>query len=86
MFWTMENVQLDFFYFQKAFETVDHDILDKLYMYGVRGTTLDWFSSYLSNRYQYVVYNDCKSECKKNPMWSATRVSFRSTFTFNFNQ
>ena len=52
--------------FQKAFDTVDHDtLLDKLYMYGVRGTTLDWFSSYLSNRYQYVVYNDCKSECKK---------------------
>ena len=34
-------------------------------MYGVRGTTLEWFSSYLNNRYQYVVYNDCKSECKK---------------------
>ena len=34
-------------------------------MYGVRGTTLDWFSSYLSDRYQYVVYNDCKSDCKQ---------------------
>ena len=34
-------------------------------MYGVRGTTIEWFSSYLNNRYQYVVYNDCKSECKK---------------------
>ena len=28
-------------------------------------TTLEWFSSYLNNRYQYVVYNDCKSECRK---------------------
>ena len=60
------NVQLAFFfYFPKVFNTVDHDILlDKLYIYGIRRTTLDWFSSYLSNRYQYVVYNDCKSECK----------------------
>ena len=34
-------------------------------MYGVRGTTLEWFSSYLSDRYQYVVYNDCKSDYKQ---------------------
>ena len=51
--------------FQNAFDTVDHCILlGKLCMYGVRGTTLEWFSSYLNNRYQYVVYNNCKSECK----------------------
>ena len=51
---------------QKAFDTVDHCVLlDKLCIYGVRGATLEWFSSYLNNSYQYVVYNDCKSECKK---------------------
>ena len=50
---------------QKAFDTVDHCILlDKLYMYDVRGTTLEGFSSYLSDRYQYVVQNDCKSDYK----------------------
>ena len=34
-------------------------------MNGVRGTTLEWFSSYLSDRYQYVVYDDCKSDYKQ---------------------
>ena len=52
--------------FQKAFDTVDHGILlDKLYNYGIRGIALDWFSSYLSNRFQIVSYNSCESEPMK---------------------
>ena len=40
---------------QKAFDTVDHDILlRKLDGYGFRGITNDWFKSYLSRRKQYV--------------------------------
>ena len=40
---------------QKAFHTVDHQILlAKLSYYGIRGVSNDWFKFYLSNRNQYV--------------------------------
>ena len=47
----------------KAFDTVDHNILiSKLEHYGVRGTSLRGFESYLSNRKQYVEFNGVSSE------------------------
>ena len=43
---------------QKAFDTVDHQILlAKLNHYGIRGVSNDWFKSYLSNRNKYVSIN-----------------------------
>ena len=45
--------------FSKAFDTVDHHILiEKLLHYGVKGNNLKWFSSYLTNRKQFILYNE----------------------------
>ena len=59
----MIGVFLDF---SKAFDTVNHHILlQKLYRYGIRGSANDWFTSYLSNRKQYVSYKNIPSSYKK---------------------
>ena len=47
----------------KAFDTIDHYmLLDKLSLYGIRGNSFNWFSSYLTDRKQYVCLKDVKSD------------------------
>ena len=54
----LEKTEIDcgiFVNLQKAFDTVEHDILlSKLEHYGIHGLANEWFKSYLSNRKQYV--------------------------------
>ena len=48
---------------QKAFDTVNHTILlQKPSHYGIRGTSLLWFQSYLTGRQQYVSVNNHSSQ------------------------
>ena len=52
----MMSIFLDF---SRAFDTLCHNILmKKLYHYGFRGKTFDWIENYLTNRKQFVQYND----------------------------
>ena len=54
---------------EKAFDTVDHEILiKKVNFYGVLGVGNDWIKSYLTNRKQFVEINVCASE-----LFNATR-------------
>ena len=48
---------------KKAFDTVDHEILlAKMSRYGIQGTSLDWFKSYLTNRTQRCSVNGYLSD------------------------
>ena len=45
-----------------AFDTIDHNmLLSKLYKYGIRGNTKNWFMNYLSNHCQFASINNTSS-------------------------
>ena len=46
----------------KAFDTLDYDILlNKLQYYGITGTALAWFTSYLKDRKEFVEIDGSQS-------------------------
>ena len=60
----LENCAIISIGLRKAFDTLDHDILiNNLYMYGIRGIALKLIKSYLSDRLQFVRYNNSDSYC-----------------------
>ena len=71
---------------QKAFDTVEHQILlAKLNHYRIRGVLNDWFKSYLSNHSQYVSINGYESglkwiRCYK--LWCPSRICSRTPAIF----
>ncbi len=50
-----------------AFDTIDHKLMlsNLQYIHGIEGTALDWYKSYLSDRYQTVIINGDCSEPRK---------------------
>ena len=49
----------------KAFDVISHKILlQKLNNYGIRGIANKWFENYLSQRTQYVEFDNCRSSMK----------------------
>ena len=56
------NLHVECFDLQKAFDTVDYNILlPKLYHYGLKETPHRWFKSYLTGRQQHTTINHQKS-------------------------
>ena len=71
----------------KSFDTVDHHILtSKHEHYGVRGTALRCFESYLSGRQQYVEFNGiCSESCRINFWMPQGSILGPSCFARNYS-
>ena len=58
------NLHVEYFWIsKKAFDTVNHKVLQKkLEHYGVRGYAIKWFTYYLSERKQHSTVNNMNSQ------------------------
>ena len=50
--------------FPKAFDTINHILLDKSYNCGIRGLSHAWLSNYITNRKQYFKVGNTESSLK----------------------
>ena len=67
---------------QKAFDTVNNDILlKKLEHYEIRGITNSWLQSYLNDRMPFTTVNKCQSS-KKYLMYGVLQGSVLGPFLF----
>ena len=77
-------LRLIFFDIQKAFDTVDHELLiEKLEHYGIRGTAKNLSEPYLHNTQQFVALDDESRLYTVN--WRFQMINFGPT-TINFHQ
>ena len=67
----------------KAFDTVDHKILiSKLEHYGIKGKTLKWLKSYLSERKQCISYSDVDKTSMHSIICGVPQVSILGPLLF----
>ena len=79
------NIGSGIFVVQKAFDTVEHDILlAKLEHNDICGIANEWFKSYLFDRKQFVFINVHLSSLYKN--WCPTRFISWTTFVLDIYQ
>ena len=64
-----------FIYLSKAFNTLDYQILiKKSQYYGIDGTSLGWFKSYLSNKNQYISTPRNIRKLSRYYLWWSARI------------
>jgi retron-type reverse transcriptase len=63
----------------KAYDVINHKrLLDKLYHYGIRGSVIKWFQSFLTNRTQFVEISQTdKNKCIHHNFQSSLRTITR---------
>ena len=69
--------------FSKAFDKVHTRLLYKLSHYGTRGSLLKWLESFLTNRTQHVILNNCSSH-ETNYYWVSHRALSWHLYYFYF--